>query len=628
MQKKLILYITISLLILSSCSKLLDIEPRNKIQAGVVLSDPNGVRSFLADLYYQAPIEDLVYFPRAGFNARGNTGSLSLSQYGMEAIHSEWPNWNEWAGDWWTKGYKLNRSINILIDAVPTLDISDEEKNNLLGEAHFLKAYTYFELAKRYGGVPILDKNQSYTTDFESLKVPRNTEKETWDYVLSECDKAVANLPEGYASQDETKRRATKWAAYALKSRAALFAASLCKYWEKAPLSGEAVTKKLVGMSASDANTYYNACIEASEAIINSGKFSLYKPDPANPAEAAKNFQALFTDPNVAPMEVIFLKGYGKIGEPLGHDYDGWNNPNQIGGSFPYRGRTNPILEFVDQYEDYGNPGHAAPIITTIDGKVSDNDGFNPTTNYLEFDHPEDIFADKDARFFSTIIYPDAIWKSTKIIIQGGVIRHDGTLMDSRGSYEYKGTTYYTYGKEQTNQYSGFDGSANDTRTGFLLRKFLNESWEINAWLQSTTDFADMRYAEVLLNYAEAVVESGNATKNTEAAALLNSIRFRAAHTTTIPLTLDNVLRERKVELSFENKEYWDLIRRRTFHTIFKNKIKTALVPMLDLRGDSPKYIFVRKKVAGANPNTAQLRDYYRSIPGTAGNGLIQNPEY
>lgn len=446
--------------------------------------------------------------------------------------------------------------------------------------------------------------------------------------MLKECDKAIASLPESYASADETKRRATKWAALALKSRAALFAASLCKYWSKAPLSGEAVTKKLVGMSAADANSYYEACVSSSEAIINSSKFSLYKPSPANPAEAAKNLESLFTDPNIASSEVIFMKGYGKIGEPLGHDYDGWNNPNQIGGSFPYRGRTNPILELVDKYEDYTHPGHPSPIITTMDGKVGGTGGYNSSTSYRHFDKPEDIFANKDARFFASIIYPNAIWKSTKIIIQGGVVRHDGSLMNSRGSYEYNGTTYYTYGKEQPNQYSGFDGSANDTRSGFLLRKFLNESWEINAWEQSTTDYADMRYAEVLLNYAEAVVESSRTPKYTKAAQLLNSIRFRAAHTVAIPLTLDNVLRERKVELAFENKEYWDLIRRREFHVIFNNRVKTALIPMIDLRGDTPKYIFVRKKVAGANPNTARLRDYYRSIPGTAGNGVIQNPEY
>ncbi len=625
------LYIFIILaLAAGSCTKGLDLQPRNKIPGDVVLSDPNGIRAFVADLYYQSPIEDFTYFPREGFNARGNTGSMSLSQYGLEAIHSEWPNFNEFNNGWWGSAYRLNRNINVLIEAIPDLDIAESEKKMLLGEAHFLRAYAYFALAKRYGGVSIITSNQAYTSEFESLRVPRSTEKETWDFVLAECDKAIENLPETRQSADETKRRATKWAAYALKSRAALFAASVAKFWNKAPLSGEAVDKKLVGLDLADANGYYQQCIEASDAIISSGKFSLYGANPGNVQNAINNLRSLFTDPNVAPQEVIFLKGYGKIGEPLAHDYDGWNNPNQNQEGFPYRGRTNPILELVDTYESYTNPGVSSPVVTRTDGNVNDYGGYNQNVSYLRFNTPDEIFKDKDARFFSTVIYPNAIWKSTQIIIQGGVVRPDGTLMDARGSYTHNGVTYYTYGREFQNQYSGYDGSANMTRSGFLLRKFLNESWRITNFGQSTTDFADMRYAEILLNYAEAVVESGAAQNNAQEKAkkAINDVRFRAGHTVEIPLTLANVLRERRVELAFENKEYWDLKRRRDYHIIFNNKLKTALVPMMDLRGATPQYIFVRKYVPGDRHRTVDIRDYYFPIPGIANNGLIQNPQY
>ena len=614
----------------SSCSKYLDVEPKNKIPGETVLSDPNGITAFIANLYYEAPIEDFVYFPREGFNARGNTGSLSLSQYSMEAIHSEWANWNQYKNDWWDKGYKLNRSINILIESLPNLDIADAEKTQLMGEASFLRAYTYFALAKRYGGVPIIESNQEYSTDFPSLQVPRNTEKETWDFILQECDKAIANLPETRESTSVTKRRATKWAAYALKSRAALHAASIAKYWNQAPLSGEAVTKKLVGLDAAEANHYYEESIKASEAIMSSGGFSLYQPNPANPQEAAANYQAMFMDPNVANNEAIFIKGYGEAGGYLAHDYDGWNNPNQTGEGFPYRGRTNPVLELVDLYESYDHPGEAAPIITTTDGQITPNEGYKPSTNYRHFNSPDEIFEGKDARFFASIIYPNSTWKGTTIVIQGGIIKPDGTLIDAKDSYTHNGVVYYTFGKAQDNQYSGFDASANMTRSGFLMRKFLNESARINTWLQSTTDFMDMRYAEVLLNYAEAVVESNYTQNNAQATAAkaINDIRRRAGHTVDIPLTLDNVLRERTVELAFENKNYWDLIRRREFHKQFNNKLKTALVPMIDLRGATPQYIFVRKNVPGSSSTTFPVMDYYRSIPGISNNGVVQNPQH
>ncbi len=616
--------------IAASCSKSLDVVPKNKIPGDAVLSDPNGITAFVANLYYQAPIEDFVYFPREGFNARGNTGSLSLSQYGLEAIHSEWGNWNEFRNEWWEKGYKSNRNINILAESLATLTLAETEKKELMGEAHFLRAYTYFALAKRYGGVALIPKNQDYTTKFESLSVPRSTEKETWDFILAECDKAIEMLPETRSSGNATKRRATKWAAYALKSRAALHAASIAKFWNLAPLSGPAVAQKMVGIDASEANRYYEQSIKASEAIMASGKFSLYKPSPANPQEAAKNYQDLFMDPNNASSEVIFLKGYGQAGGALAHDYDGWNNPNQTAEGFPYRGRTNPIMELVDLYETYDKPGEITPLATTIAGGATPNEGYKPSVDYLRFDSPEQIFQGRDARFFATVIYPNATWKGTKIMIQGGIVKPDGSLIDSRASFDYNGVKYFTYGKEFAEQYSGYDGSANMTRTGFLMRKFLQEGARISSFNQSTTDFMDMRFAEILLNYAEAVVESNYTQNNApaQAAKAINDIRRRAGHTVDVSLSLQHVIRERTVELAFENQNYWDLIRRRTFHTSFNNKLKTALIPMIDLREATPKYIFVRKNVPGSNPQTFPEKSYYLPIPGTNNNGMVQNPQY
>lgn len=408
------------LVLCGACSDFLDLEPKNKIPGESVLSDPNGIKSFLADLYYGSPIEDFVYMPAAGFNARGNTGSLTLAQYALEAIHSEWPNWNQFANDWWNKGYFLNRNINLLMTYIPNLDISVEEKDALMGEAHFLRAYTYFGLAKRYGGVSIITKYQEFEPNTDNLKVPRSTEKETWDFVMEECDRAIRLLPETRNNPSEEKRRATKWTAYALKSRAALHAVSVAKYWDKAPLEGEAVDKNFVGLDKSDASRYYQACIDASKAIIASNRFGLYKAHPGSVQEAIANYRALFTDPNVAGEEAIFIKGYGAPGTRIAHDYDAWNNPNQNAEGFPHRGRTNPILELIDLYEDYTNPGHAAPIITTEDGKVSDNEGYRPYVAYRHFDSPEEIFKHKDARFFACITYPNSVWKGKKIVIQGG----------------------------------------------------------------------------------------------------------------------------------------------------------------------------------------------------------------
>ncbi len=627
-----------------SCQDYLDLEPTDKISANDLFSSDEGIKTFMAGLYYQLPIEDFNWVPMGGFNWNppdaNNAGFYPIIMTD-EAVGSQWElitPWGGWDFNWWhswlvgmnrdsdrdNDGYKLNRDINMLFDIIPTLDIPDDKKEELLGEAYFMRAYTYFELAKLYGGVPIITKIID-VKDEEDLMVPRSTEKETWDFVLESCDEAIKRLGEG----DGTRRRANKWVALALKSRAALHAASVAKYWDRAPLSGEAVDKKLVGgMTSADAQRYYQACIDASEILIEQGPFSLYKSSPANPAEAAENYRQMFEDPNRALNEVIFMRGYTLQGPDLGHDIDNWGNPNQTRAAWPHPGRFNPALDLVDQYESYSRPGEFTPIVTTDDGDVNNYEGYNPARTYLKFDDPRDLFADKDARLWASTIIPNTTWKNTQIVIQGGVLASDGTLyLYDNQPVEEGGKTYYAFGDANPAFYSGFDTyGGNMTRTGFGLKKFLNQNYECElGWNKSTQDWIEFRLAEVMLNYAEAVAESGQGDAG-KAADYINAIRHRAAHTTDVPLTLDLVLRERQVELAFENKRYWDLIRRREYHTRFNNVYRHALVPIYDIA--SQKYMFVRANSRNTHPRTFLEQWYYKTIPGVSTNNLVQNPQY
>jgi hypothetical protein len=123
------------------------------------------------------------------------------------------------------------------------------------------------------------------------------------------------------------------------------------------------------------------------------------------------------------------------------------------------------------------------------------------------------------------------------------------------------------------------------------------------------------------------VVESGNTALLPKATQAINDIRKRAAFTHDIPqVTLENVLRERRVECAFEGRRSWDVRRRREHHKRFSNGRRAALVPVLDLR--DMKYIFVRQRVSREDPQTFWERDYYKGIPGIGANGLIQNPQY
>lgn len=612
----------------------LDLEPLNKVSTTAMLTSEDGIRVFLANLYYQAPFEDFTY-NRVGFHTGlVNTVGIHPDAQTGNAVNSEFNHLVDGTNfGWWDAGYKFNRDVNLLMETIPTItSLNEDTKNELISEVHFLRAFGYYALVKRYGGVPVIAEFQQYTSDVESLKVPRSTEKDTWDFVMSECDEAIRYLPSARSGSDA--RRATKWAALALKSRAALHAASIAKYWNKTPFSGQAVSEGLVGIDASYANHYYELCVQASKAIMDGGVHGLYQPNPNSVNEAVNNLLALFQDPNVAPEEAILVYGYGKPG--TGHAMDFWYSPNQTADGAPHPGRMNPTLEFVDTYENYTDPGKNAPVITTTDGNIGDYNGYSPDKSYLRFDTPNEIFKDKDARLWSTVILPFTEWKEQTIRIQAGYIQPDGTAVieADKASIEVDGVTYHTFGADAWKEYSGFDQQhlAEMTRTGFSFKKFLSPTTVSgNKDLgYSTQDWMEFRYAEILLNYAEAVVESGYSDGGAQEIAknALNATRRRAAHKTEIPLTIENVQRERRVELAFENKRWWDLIRRREFHEVFNNTIQTALCPILDLRVSPPKYIFVRKYIIREIPLSFDVHMYYSPIPGIGSNGLIQNPNY
>lgn len=641
---------------LSGCNSFLELDPLDKVSGDQLTQTPGGLKALLATIYTMMPMEDFTYRPNAGFNQHSYDGvnaTTNIAFYTDDATRSDGAQGIGPEGfNYWP--YGDIRQVNIFMENITKAKnggtINADEADRLTSEAHFIRAYIYFGLVKRLGGVPLIDRVQDgdyIPGDPSSLSIPRSTELESWKFVLNECDLAAAHLPEVVSTADG-KYRASKWAAYALKSRAALFAASVAKYWNRAPLAGEAVTQKLVGMSASDADYFYGECISASEAIIsNSGK-SLYKPNPASKEEAVENFKKLFlTDSNE---EVIFAKAYldGTIHPNQGHSYAQSYILSQVntGGALKY-GRFNPTLDMVDLYEDYTDDGTgaSAKIMTRTDGNEAvvaniQNNAIDLNAPYKKYDDLYAPFANKDARLLASVIVPGSSYGSVKIIMQGGMVKANGSYIvySNESSVGKDGKTYFALGAEGATMYSGFaavGGSedANFSTTGFSVRKYMPEGQTVSGRENSSTmSYIDMRLSEVYLNYAEAVVENGSGKGDAVLAKnYINALRKRAAHTDVIPLTLDNVLKERRVELAFEGLRYWDLMRRREFHTIFNQSNRTVLVPMVDLREQTPKYIFVRAyffKDELSGGQTFQPNSYYRSISGVNTNGLVQNPGY
>lgn len=565
-------------------------------------------------------------------------------------------------GSW---DYTYLRDINMFFQTLEKSKasgvVTDAEYNAYKGEAHFMRAYYYFASVRTYGGVPIVtepldDKFEGANSANEGLYIPRSTEKETWDFVLSELDEAISLLPDTHSGG---AYRATKWAAYGLKSRVALWAASVSKYWDHAsiPTSYQAVSQKLAYMDKAWANDYYDQSIAASEAIINSGKFSLYAPAPATVADAVKNYTELFQ--NRHNEEFIFGRSYKNGVSTNSNGIDLKNSPNQVHGSgtgvwrFGCYGVT---LDMVDEYDNYNEAGAgvSGTVKTRTDGKEdyyyttpSEPAGINAIKadegNFIRYQNVEDAFKDKDARFHASVIYPNAVFRNTKILIQGGLFKTSGELLiydESNPSEDFGGTTYYMNGAKEESQYSGFHkmGRTNDGSwytTGFGLRKFLDPN---NAVSESQNPWYDIRYAEILLNYCEAQVErhgenAGNSKK------YLNDIRHRAAFKDDVDATLKNVLHERRVELAFEDDYGRTLYRRRAYFNIQRDGAtdpnggrKHALIPVMSLYNGFGT-ILIRTNCWDFDTNRKQGQDtfnaisYYTAIPNyNTTNKLVPNP--
>jgi len=627
-------------LALCSCDKLFDSLEGDltKMSEEDMISTVSGLERLLSDVYNSIPMD--------AFNTKDE--NTTLASYSKTCDYSI-----DVTGFWnYTKMRSINYFIQQVDEALEKGFIGQAEHDSMKGEALFARAYCYFAMVRRFGGVPIVtvplddqfdgDKN-------EGLYVPRSTEKETWDFVISELDKAADLLPEDRASGSY---RATKWAALGLQSRVALYAASVSKYWnvEAIPSSYKAVAEKLTYMENTYADAYYAKCIEASEKIMNSGKFSLFGGATTDKAKAKDNLTQLFLERQ--DCEFIFGKSFKDGTADADNGFDRNNSPNQAHGTGTNAGWGNFSVtsDMIDLFDDYDSNG------ARVDGTVKTrNDGkediffaqiidkkassFDKNADFIEYANPQDPFLNKDARFQAWVLYPGAEFRGITIVAQGGIwVPGSDPEFYQNNSYKVGGKTYYELGAKDKENFSAFldiakEGTSNHCyfwSTGYGIRKFLDINNKLD---KSTGPWCDIRYAEILLNYAEACIESGKGSAATAKKAL-NDIRHRAAFTDDIDLTLDNVLHERRVEFAFEGHESYTLWRRRAYFSTRTGTQcrKHTVLPVLDLRDGTPKYIFPRVNVyhgdvsLSATGLDTDLLDYYSGISNYVKNGLTPNP--
>lgn len=523
-------------------SSFLDVQPNTFLTNDQVFSDPKLVLSVLADLYNrQVDFSGLDNGWRSFADFSESFPSENGSAYIVQ--RTGW-SYGEWGLDW-SGSYQYIRDLNLFLQRDSAAEkLSDADKARFYAEGRFLRANFYFEMTKRYGGVPLILQplTYDYSGKVDYLQIPRAKESEMYDFIINEAEAIKNDLPADIG----VKSRASKGAALAMECRAALYAGSIAKYGATTPQvslpGGE------VGIPASDADGYYTIALRAAKELID-GEAGPYKlktaPDGSSMAQLSDNFANVFLDKN-SP-ETIFFEDFQQGGKT--HAFTTNDQPYSFSDEGGDAGRLNPSLNLAENFEKLDNT--FAPFATTTGSGAP-----------IIYDNVQDIFADRDARLAGTILLPGGKFKGQTVDIWAGYRLPDGSIVTSDQSGHLK--SIVSGGPEV--QVVGADGPINGlelrTQTGFYIRKYLDPTVGSGRRGQgSEVAFIRYRFGEVLLNAAEASFELGD---KTTAAMYLNMVRARAGLTTPLTegdITFDRIVHERKVELAFEGLYFYDMKR-------------------------------------------------------------------
>ena len=505
--------------ILPACSKtgFLDQTVTTSLNETTTFTDSANAMAFLNNIYSAAGF--------ASDPRRFNGGSYAA---GLEAAcdEAEGPNASSSNGfiqfatgtvnpsvvpdDAWSIPYSNIRAVNQLLRNMYRVPFAASVKQQAIAEARFLRAWYYTMLLEHYGGVPLIGDTVYNAND--KIDATRRSFGSCVNYILSECDAAADILP--MVQTGAQWGRACKGACLALKARVLLFAASPL-FNNGGMAHGTAGLDSIVAYPDSDPNRWQLAA-DAARAVIATHAFSLYVDSTSVSGEPGYGFQHLFIERANNP-EYIFahMMGENKYLESL------WDVPSRggSGGAYAYQ-------EMVDAF-----PMSNGLAIT------------DPASGY----DPNNPYQDRDPRLGYTII-------------------HDSTLRPVFGANQPSPVLVYLNTNVNPPVAASGDAVYKGTTTGLYIYKMMDPSLINNSLGTTTRCLPLMRYAEILLNFAEATNEASGPT--TEVYQSIEAIRQRAGlrpYQLPTGMTQDQmrdvIHTERRLELAYEGFRFFDVRR-------------------------------------------------------------------
>ncbi len=554
-----ILAIAVLLFLATSCEDVLDQKAVDTFNEELVFSDINVVNAYLGKTYDRmggntdngilGAREDLLSSgtdQTLGIHRPANyvmiKGTMSPDQLGYFV--------NNGLGGWlrWDNLYANIQNVNKIldgIDAVPLKAGEEALKKQMKGEAYFIRAYDYSTLLMVYGGAILQNKAFKLGEDYSTMK--RSSIKETLDFILKDVQSAIDNLP---ASMEQG--RANRGAAAALKSRVLLFCAG------KLTNGGYEASNTLVSFPAGSQNALLQQARDAAKDVMDGkyGNFSLVgtisdPPSPLSPADVQKYSDTYFSN---------FIQKTG------------WNSETIWGIQFPLTGgnvNNANIWYGPNGYHNWGNNNPTEPMVRSwemADGTKFQWDKYNPgnmevrtaTAAELAADPLRNPYNGREPRFYASVLYDGAPWQQRP---------SDAAGLEPENKVQ---TGYYKKTEADATAYkSGIDTRQslieawNGTKNGYYIKKLMDPA-TAGQYFRGTHTWVEFRYAEILMNYAEACIELGGADlqKGIDA---MNMVRNRAGLPDRVTgdqaTAREYVRHERNIEFFAEGHRFYDIRR-------------------------------------------------------------------
>ena len=546
---------------MTSCDPL-GVEPTTKVDEERFWQNPQLARTYVNNFYFIAPSYSGHDFQTEQWsdNCQGNS-EQDWDIYRQNKFNNrQYDETSPWSGPW-SGSYKNLYNIHIGMEKIASSGALNEQiKSQLLAECYFFRAWVYFDMEKFWGTVPYVDHALSLN---ENTYLPQTKRETLFDNMLADLDKSIELFGKMNGTPEIVMVNIN--VAKAFKSRVALYAANAASASTKGLFTDDAA-----GLFKFEKNAqhYYQIAYDAAKDLI--GKYDL---EP--------NYEDLFTSEtahtSVESIWPVMFKENQRGGfnptEKNGPDGAYYGNSDKKTLSWDMRSGLFPTQDLVDCYlqkdEADGKWKHWWETKQAQDLNIAvttDKDGNKQYSG--SGDNYRKMFENRDQRFYATVTYDGAYMGPVNNPIYQIQTWIDKTTMNDQRTLKYS-ALHTGYRSQENLSTAPVNRASCQTITGYYSRKYshfdqFNDDGSLKK-TQRTTCYFNIRYAEVLLNLAEAAV---NLDKSAEAIAQINKIRERAGMSaydgaTDKQSVYDEVKVERRLEFAFENPgfRYFDLLR-------------------------------------------------------------------